>query len=449
LRYTVAVIAVAVFTLLGSAGLQSVAAAESTSAPVKVVIIVGPVEGTTSSYRAMADDAYNEAIKYTPDVTKVYSPNATWSAVKAATTGASLVVYLGHGNGWPSPYTYDPLFTTKDGFGLNAAAGKGDSNNKYYGEPSVSTLDLAPDAVVILNHLCYASGNSEPGDPEPDQVTARQRVDNFAAAFLAGNASAVIADGHSSVTAYIASLFTTDLSMEDVWRSAPNVHGHELSFGSTRTPGATAYTDTDAEDSGYYRSLVTEPDVTAADFRAGAGRTSSTASTVHAATDIASSKFAADIDWLYAAGLTVGCSPSRFCPDGKVTRGQMASFLARALKLPATSTDYFDDDTGLSHEANINRIAEAGVTVGCGGGRYCPTGLVTRAQMASFLARALDLPPTKTDHFWDDNGLSHEPNINRIAEAGVTYGCGDGRYCPSGAVTRGQMAAFLHRAFGG
>ena len=77
------------------------------------------------------------------------------------------MIYFGHGNGWPSPYTYDPEYTTKNGFGLNATAGNGDSNNKYYGEPYVSQLDLAPNAIVMLHHLCYAAGNSEPDGPDP------------------------------------------------------------------------------------------------------------------------------------------------------------------------------------------------------------------------------------------------------------------------------------------
>ena len=54
------------------------------------------------------NELYAEAIQHTPNVIQVYSPNATWSAVKAATAGANVVIYLGHGNGWPSPYTYDP-----------------------------------------------------------------------------------------------------------------------------------------------------------------------------------------------------------------------------------------------------------------------------------------------------------------------------------------------------
>jgi uncharacterized protein YkwD len=165
--------------------------------------------------------------------------------------------------------------------------------------------------------------------------------------------------------------------------------------------------------------------------------------------DIASSKFYQDILWLVEAEITAGCSSTRFCPTGLVTRGQMASFISRALDLPATSRDYFDDDDGSTHESNINRFAHEDLTSGCDSRRYCPNGLVSRAQMATFLARALGLPAASRDYFSDDDGSPHEANINRVAAAGITGGCADGRFCPDGIVTRGQMAAFLHRAFGG
>jgi hypothetical protein len=238
----------------------------------KVVIIVGPVESSTKSYKIRANEAYAEALLYTSNVVKVYSPNASWKKVKAATVGASLVIYLGHGNGWPSPYVNDAEYTTKDGFGLNRKAGHGNRNVKYRGEPYLPQLQLAPNAIVILNHLCYASGNSEPGRSDPTRKVARKRVDNYGAGFLAIGVAAVIAEGHGSITSYIRDLFTTDASIEDVWRGAWNNHGNELPFASTRTPGATGYTDTDKATSGYYRSLVVRPEgVTAADFRAGAG----------------------------------------------------------------------------------------------------------------------------------------------------------------------------------
>ncbi len=163
--------------------------------------------------------------------------------------------------------------------------------------------------------------------------------------------------------------------------------------------------------------------------------------------DIAGSSFVDEILWIADQGITQGCAPDRYCPGDPVIRGQMASFLARALNLPSTPADYFGDDDGSVHESNINRIREANVTLGCGALVFCPGQLVTRAQMASFLSRALDLPATSTDYFSDDNGSTHEANINRVAAAGITLGCRVNNYCPTEPVTRGQMAAFLYRAF--
>ena len=123
--------------------------------------------------------------------------------------------------------------------------------------------------------------------------------------------------------------------------------------------------------------------------------------------DIWESKFRDDIVWLAEEWHHQRLrSAQRFCPNGSVTRAQMATFLSRALNLPSTSRDQFTDDEGLAHEAAINRLAAAGITAGCGPGRFCPSGLVTRAQMATFLSRAFDLPSTATDHFTDDEGLT-------------------------------------------
>jgi glucose/arabinose dehydrogenase len=163
--------------------------------------------------------------------------------------------------------------------------------------------------------------------------------------------------------------------------------------------------------------------------------------------DILNSSFLDDIHWIFYEGITAGCGGGNYCPTAPVLRGQMASFLARALHLPPTATDHFSDDDGTTHEANINRIAEAGITSGCGGDNYCPDRSVTRAEMATFLVRALTLPPTGTDFFTDDETSTHEANINALALSGITSGCGPGLYCPGSAVTREQMAAFLHRAF--
>jgi hypothetical protein len=126
----------------------------------------------------------------------------------------------------------------------------------------------------------------------------------------------------------------------------------------------------------------------------------------------------------------------------------MASFLARALNLPKSKKDYFRDDKGSKHEANINRLAKAGLAISCGTKRFCPNQILSRGQLAAFVSRVLDLSKSPKDYFRDDNGSKYESSINRIARAGLTSGCAPHRYCPSGVVTRGQMAAFLHRTFG-
>ena len=254
-------------------------AASAVSGDPKVVLIVGATESTTASYRAQMDTVYATATQYSSNVVKVYSPDATWSAVRAAMQGASIVVYMGHGNGYPSPYLATLWPDRQDGMGLNAAAGQGDSNNRYYGESYIGgEVTLAPGAVVILAHLCYASGNSEPGMTPPTLAVAQARIDNFAAGFLHAGARAVIADAHSDTAWYVDQLFTTHQTLDQLFRTKPWGAGNTITFASSRTPGLTGYSDPDAAapPSGFYRSMVALPalrtdDVTGARFAGQAG----------------------------------------------------------------------------------------------------------------------------------------------------------------------------------
>ena len=139
-------------------------------------------------------------------------------------------------------------------------------------------------------------------------------------------------------------------------------------------------------------------------------------------------------------------APRLFCPTASVTRGEMAAFLDRALDLPSTSQDHFTDDDSSTFEDSINAVAEAGIASGCADDRFCPNRVVTRGEMASFLAAAFDVPPSSVDHFGDDDSSIHEDDINAIASAGLASGCTSSRYCPTHSVSREQMAAFLNRA---
>ncbi len=258
MRKTLVALAVALLATLGTFN-PAVAPVANAAANVKVAIIVGATHDATAKYRSYADQIYSDAIRYTSNVVRVYSPNATASKVQAAVAGASIIVYLGHGNGWPSPYTYDPAYTTKDGFGLNYDSnGDGktsDYENKYYGEPWIRALRPAPNAVVLLFHLCYASGNPESGAKEPNLSNATKRVDNYAAAFIKAGARAVIANGHSHDPYYIGALFTTRQTIDQYWRNAPDAHGNVTSYASARNPGSTFQLDPESPGY-YYRSIA-------------------------------------------------------------------------------------------------------------------------------------------------------------------------------------------------
>ena len=96
----------------------------------------------------------------------------------------------------------------------------------------------------------------------------------------------------------------------------------------------------------------------------------------------------------------------------------MAAFLVRARSLPAASADYFGDDSGSPYETSANQVTEAGITTGCTATAYCPNAPTTRGQMASFLVRALQLPPAATDYFADDGGSVHQGRHQRLATGG-------------------------------
>lgn len=156
-----------------------------------------------------------------------------------------------------------------------------------------------------------------------------------------------------------------------------------------------------------------------------------------------------DIEAIAAVGVTHGCdSDSHFCPDVTVSRGQMASFLVRAFKIPAADDDRFDDDDTSVHEASINALAASGITVGCTETTFCPTARVTRGQIATFILRALGMDPSTTPAFPADPPSRHDGAINALAAAGIVQGCGAGGYCPTAAVPRWLMASNLARALG-
>jgi hypothetical protein len=261
------VIALAAALMAGFGGLANPAPAEA--AALKVVVVVGPVGSSTSNYIYNAKKYAAQARSYGANVVEIYSPNATWSKVKAAAQGANMLIYLGHGNGYPSPYGSFQKYT-KDGLGLNSAAGKGHYNVKYWGEYYIDReIQMAPNAVVILNRLCYASGNSEWGSANPTKSTAIKRVDNYGAGFLRAGAKVVFAEAIDSVSTTLKMLFTTSRSMDYIFMSSPSASGaRDFWFSSSRTSGMRAHMDPPKAGK-YWRSVIGKLGMYASQWRAG------------------------------------------------------------------------------------------------------------------------------------------------------------------------------------
>ena len=247
-------------------GLVAVPAATAATPRPKVVIVVGPVGGSTAEYIAGARRLASQARSYGATVVEIYSPNATWARVRSAATNANLLIYLGHGNGTPSAYTNRPQST--NGLGLNAMAGRGNSNTKYYGSTYVTReIRLAPNAVVILNRLCYASGTNEWGAGNPTFAVAKTRVDSYGRSFFKTGAKAVFAEGITSPAYVLRGLFKSDKTIEQIFWSSPNAtRTYRKTFDSRKTPGMEAVLDPYAP-SRYYRSVIGDLDLTASDWR--------------------------------------------------------------------------------------------------------------------------------------------------------------------------------------
>ena len=175
-----------------------------------------------------------------PTSTEVYSPNATWPAVRKALKGASLVIYMGHGNGYPSRYRDSLYPPTQNGFGLNPQAGTNDdTSHQYFGESQGRERSSSrPDAVVLLNHLCYASGLSEPGlargHPRPGQAAGRQLRRRVHPGGRVGRHRRGV---HEPVRATWPSILGGNRSIESIWSASPTRQRQHVRVRERPQPG--------------------------------------------------------------------------------------------------------------------------------------------------------------------------------------------------------------------
>jgi hypothetical protein len=171
-------------------------------------------------------------------------------------------------------------------------------------------------------------------------------------------------------------------------------------------------------------------------------------------TDIIQNVHREAIYCLYWWGIMTGKSDETFDPRATMTRGQLATAIARTMEdagyqFDANPPDKFSDDEGSVHEANINKLAAAGVLGGYSDGTFRPNTPINRAQVASILVRAWEAVTGANisggDAFNDDAQSGHEADINAAAEAGWVNGTGEGKYSPAANATRDQLASMIAR----
>jgi hypothetical protein len=196
---------------------------------IKVALIVGPMGASQTQHnREHADQLAEEAEALGATVVKAYSPNATYAKVRAAVAGANIIVYWGHGSGYPNPYGSKLRADRSNGWGLNTKTTNGDKDSwanhtlVYCGEKalkgqlgpkagadqkkycSAGKINPAPGFVMVYVGSCYTAGGNEDGRPEASATLARSHVGYYSrpilgpilggGGYFAGRSSSVVTD---------------------------------------------------------------------------------------------------------------------------------------------------------------------------------------------------------------------------------------------------------------
>jgi len=242
------------FRLLAAAVLAAVFAAplaaptptRAAVTPIKIALIVGPMGSNTAWNRQHADEIAQEAISMGATVAKAYSPNATYAKVRAAVAGANIVVYLGHGSGYPNPYHASLLADRNDGWGLNTTTTNGDQDSwanhtlVYCGEKALQgqltstdgadqrkycgggAIAPAPGFVMVYIGSCYTAGGNEDGSAMATNSDAYAHLAYYSRPMISALGGSGYFAGHH-VTGVIGDLLANpDRSYGDIfWDNLP------------------------------------------------------------------------------------------------------------------------------------------------------------------------------------------------------------------------------------
>jgi uncharacterized protein YkwD len=374
--------------------------------------------------------------QYVDESAPRYRAAATMDTIRGLDTSSRItapVVWPGNGSGvpqtsytggeWPDPLTPCPGYTVPSGLPIVILGG---------GDLTASSLSAGGAA---LQHCAYDASDYR----NPDTATrdyARRGMAARGAVFIVPRQPLVVG------TTYTVSATVDGRSLR--W-SFEVTDGSFVPAGTARTTETTAKPAPAPKRQPEPRIVPAELSAACPDSMPDGGFADVSDDGVHRAA----------IDCVAWWEVSTGTRPGRYAPASAVTRAQMASFLERTIRAAGVELpegrDRFVDDRGSAHERAINTLANAGVVGGVLPGVYRPDAPVTRGQMATMLARAVALVegeelPEGRDRFSDDDGSAHEAAINRAANAELASGTSATTFAPGRHVARGQMATFVARA---
>jgi hypothetical protein len=160
----------------------------------------------------------------------------------------------------------------------------------------------------------------------------------------------------------------------------------------------------------------------------------------------------ANIKWIFQRGVTSGTSPNTYSPKKGVTRAQMAKFISNFLKSTSKNASCFSDISNYSADIrkSICRLKELKIATGTGDNKFSPNSKVTRGQMAAFLHRVAiskkksGKKPANSNCFADIKDYPLKSDICWMKANSVANGTSSTKYSPTSGTSRGQMATFIH-----
>ena len=169
-------------------------------------------------------------------------------------------------------------------------------------------------------------------------------------------------------------------------------------------------------------------------------------------TDVPSGAYYEDaVVWAVKKGITSGTSATTFNPDGSCTRAQAVTFLWRAAGSPepkSAAMPFTDVPAGSYFEKAVLWAVENGITKGTSDTTFSPDASCTRAQIVTFLWRAGGSPAVSGNSAFSDvaSDAYYAAAVAWAEKNGVTGGIGGGLFGSDNTCTRAQIVTFLHRA---